>query len=162
MIISPKKIIWEGILQIENEDQIQQNGIDLTLWSISRILPGRNFLTKAIRSHTERGELIFDSNDMIVLTPGKYDVLFAEKINLPNWICSFVVPRSTLNRGWNFTTSGWYDAGFSGPMGWVLHITEWELVLEKWVRLAQMVFMTAEEGELYNGIYNNNTIATKQ
>lgn len=154
MIKNPREIINQWILIIENEDQIQQNGIDLTLWEISKITPWENILTKDERRHTDREIIDFNEEWCVVLWIGEYDILFAEKINLPNWICSYVVPRSTLNRGWNFTTSGWYDAGFSGPMGWVLHITQWTLKIQKWVRIAQMIFLSAEQWDLYEWVYN--------
>ena len=154
MIKNPREIVSQWILTIENQDQIQQNGIDLTLWEISIIRPWENILTKNERKHTERVPVEFDDEWGVILWKGEYDILFAEKINLPNWICSYVVQRSTLNRGWNFTTSGWYDAGFSGPMGWVLHITQGSLKIQKWVRIAQMVFLSAEQWDLYEWVYN--------
>lgn len=158
-VINPKKIVSEWVLTIENQDQIQQNGIDLTIWEIFTILPWLNILTKNERKHTCRDPIEFDQDWYTILSPWCYDILFAEKINLPNWICSYVVSRSTLNRWWNFITSWWYDAWFNGPMWWVLHVTQWSLKIQKWVRIAQMIFLSAEEWDLYEWIYNWKTIA---
>jgi len=159
-VVNPKYIIENKILEVEDvQEQLQQNWIDLTINRIWKINTWwLNILTKTSREHCTRDELIF-SWDLIQLKPWRYDILFWEKISLPNWISSFVVSRSTLNRWWNFITSWWYDAWFSWPMWWILHVTQSDLLIEKWVRIAQMIFFKSEKWDLYNWIYQNNNIA---
>lgn len=76
-----------------------------------------------------------------------------EEIEVPNGMCAQILTRSTVNRGGNFITSGLYDAGYKGVLGCILHINV-PLTIEIGVRLAQIIFSEAEEGDLYSGIYN--------
>lgn len=162
MIISPYKIFNENIISnISNrEEQIQQNGIDLTIKSISKLnnFTWYNILTKNERKHIDRFDMKFNKENTILLQIGIYDILFNEEINIPNEMCATIYTRSTLNRGWNFITAWLYDAWYKGMLGWILHINI-PLLLEKDSRIAQIVFNKAEKGGLYEGIYNNTTTA---
>jgi len=159
MIINPKKIINEWILtNIENsKEQIQQNWVDITLKYIDIIHWFSNILIKKERKHADRSALDFSKNE-IYLKPWIYDILFNEEINIPNWMCANIYTRSTLNRSWNFITSGLYDAGYKWVLWAILHINI-PITLEKGVRLAQIVFSKAEKWDLYDWIYNTKQIA---
>lgn len=162
MIIAPKKVTQEWFIKniLNPEEQIQQNGIDLTLGSISKI-DWINTLTKDIRSHADRiplWDLAKDWDIILTLAPGQYEILYNETFDIPNWYAAFIYSRSTLIRGWNFLASGLYDAGFKWIGGWVLHITQ-PTTIQLWVRVGQVVFWNAEEGDLYTGIYNNAVVA---
>jgi len=158
MIISPKKIIQDEVIICNNpEEQIQQNWVDLTIWRISKIIEGQNILTKTRRNHTDRIPLNFNEDDLIELSPWHYDIEYWEIFNIPNWVSASVYTRSTLNRGWNYLTSWYFDAGFSWTWWVCLHVTQWTLVLEKWVRIWQMVFSESEEWDIYNWVYNKKT-----
>lgn len=156
MIISPKKIVWEKILaNIQDEvDQVQQNWIDLTLNTIEKLWTRANGLLKNSRVHTTREDVDYLPEDNTVkLDVGIYDITFNEEINIPNWMCAMIFTRSTVNRWGNFITSGLYDAGYHGVLGAILHVNV-PIILEKWVKLAQIVFSSAEEGSLYEWVYN--------
>jgi len=159
MIINPNKIIDTKIIICDNpEEQIQQNWVDLTIGKIFKLDPdGVNILTKGYREHCERVELEFDELNQVVLEKWEYDIEYWEKFNLPNWVSASVYSRSTLNRGWNFLTSGYFDAWFNWQWWVMLHVNIWTLILEKWVRIWQMVFAKSEEGEVYDGVYNKNS-----
>ena len=73
-------------------------------------------------------------------------------------MCANIYTRSTLNRGWNFITAGLYDAWYKWPLGAMLHVNI-PIVLEKGVRLAQIVFSKAKKWEMYDWIYNKKTVA---
>lgn len=154
MIISPKRIVQEGIVtDIENlTEQIQQNGIDLTLRTIEYILSEDAKLTKTERYLPQREPMIPSDEGIIFLTPWIYDITFNEYVKIPNGMCAQIVQRSTLNRTWNFITAGVYDAGFENRIGAILHV-EQDIWIQIWARLAQIVFFQAEEGDLYNWIY---------
>ena len=155
MIISPKRIVQEGIVKdIDNPtEQIQQNWIDLTLRTIEYMnTTDPLILTKGERKNQSRIVIVPDPEGMILLTPWIYDVTFNEYVIIPNGMCAQIVQRSTLNRMWNFITAGLYDAWFENRVGAILHVNQ-EMTIEIWVRLAQIVFFEAEEGDLYNGIY---------
>lgn len=162
MIVAPKKVSQEGFIKnITNpEEQIQQNWIDLTLWSISAIY-WTNTLTKQTRSHADRtllGSLEEDWEMILTLAPGQYEILYNETFDIPNWYAAFIYSRSTVIRWGNFLASGLYDAGFKWIGGGVLHITQ-PTTIQLGVRIGQVVFWNAEEGDLYNGIYNNAVVA---
>lgn len=159
MIINPQTIIQKEILtNIPSVvDQIQQNGIDITVKSISQLdFSDSNTLTKEKRSHCRRIEL--DLSQPILLDAGIYDIGFTEIISIPNGMMAQIFTRSTVNRGGNFVTAGLYDAGYKGVLGAILHVNI-PLTIESGVRLAQIVFSQAEEGSTYEGIYNTQTIA---
>ena len=155
MIISPKRIVQEGIVtDIENPtEQIQQNGIDLTLRTLEIIDHHEIYLWKDWwRKIQSRKTYEPDEDGKIFLLEGVYDITFNEYVKIPNGMCAQIVQRSTLNRTWNFITAGVYDAGFENRVGAILHVTR-PIELQIWARLAQIVFFQAEEGDLYNWIY---------
>lgn len=100
MIISPKRIVQEGIVaDIENPtEQIQQNGIDLTLRFLETLNWDPVHLYKNGRKIQERELYIPDENGMIYLLEGTYDITFNEYVKIPNGMCAQIVQRSTLNR----------------------------------------------------------------
>jgi len=157
MIISPLKIAWEGILSniLNDQEQIQQNGIDLTLASIAQLDNcSENELLCNKRSHCVRTPMNIIGPTL--LQPGVYEVLYNEEFNIPNWMCAYIYTRSTLVRGGSYLASGLYDAGFKGKWWGVLHISipTW---IEKDIRIGQVVFFQSEEGKMYDGIYNQQT-----
>jgi len=159
-VINPKAIIEDKILTniSDIEKQSQQNGIDITLKAIDKIWGLMNVLTKTERSHIGRTVVKFDENNRVLLNPWQYDILFNEKINIPNWVCAQIFTRSTLNRWGNFITTWLYDAWYKWVLGWILHINQ-PLLIEKWVRVAQIVFQVAQKWSMYEGIYNNKATA---
>lgn len=168
MIINPSSIIEKSIITnvFNVEEQVQQNGIDITLKTISKLDESdTNTLLLDQRYHCARELVDIDGtiNDVefdnaIILAPGIYDVEFNEQINIPNGMMAQIFTRSTVNRGGNFITAGLYDAGYKGVLGAILHINI-PLAIEKNVRLAQIVFSEAQAGKVYEGIYNTKTVA---
>lgn len=111
MIISPKTIVSEQIVSqlLSIENQVQQNGIDLTINNIQR-MAGICQLYRDSRKIPELENIEFDANECALLYPGTYDVTFNEYVAIPNGMCAHLIQRSTLNRTGNFITSGLYDA----------------------------------------------------
>ena len=164
MIIKPEVIIEKKVLvNILNVfEQAQQNGIDVCVWSISKIDPnGLNVLTSNERTHADRVDVPFYQIDGMkncsLLRPWEYDILFDEKINIPSWMCANIYTRSTINRGWNFITAGLYDAWYKWILWAILHINV-PIILEKGVRVAQIVFSEAQEWKLYDWVYNKKSV----
>jgi len=112
MILNPKGIVEAEIIICDNPDeQVQQNWVDLTIAKIFKLdLNGVNILTKNHREHCNRTELKFDKLGLVTLEKWEYDIEYWESFNLPNWVSASVYTRSTLNRGWNNLTSGYFDA----------------------------------------------------
>lgn len=162
MIINPQTIVEQNIVTwlINQEEQIQQNWIDLTIDTIFKLREwDQNILTLDERSHCKRDQIDLEwYQDWIMkLDKWTYDVEFNENVNIPNWMCALVIARSTVNRGWNFITTWLYDAGFNNKVWGILHINI-PLVIQKNIRLAQIIFYEAQEWNLYNWIYNSQMI----
>lgn len=161
MIINPWIIAWQKVIwNIENlNEQIQQNWIDITVKSIDKLWTRANILTKDNRSHTSRETLEFDDTNRILLEPWIYDIECNETIDIPKGMAApQIYTRSTVNRGWNFIHSWFWDTGYHGPLG-VMFYVNIPIILEKGVRIWQIVFHTAEEFKEYDGIYNEQRVA---
>lgn len=166
MIKNPNRIVNQGILSglLNPKDQIQQNWIDLTIKSIAALGPNLeqedewvgNSLGHAERSHIDRVILEPDQDGWIYLDRGQYEIIYNETFKLPNGLGMDIRTRSTVNRGGNFITSWFYDAGFAGLGGGMLHVFQ-PLRIQLNVRIAQAIFFEAEEWSLYDGVYNTTT-----
>lgn len=161
MIINPGMVAANKVIgNIESlDDQVQQNGIDLTVKSIEKLSMRANVLKKNFRSHTSRENIEFWEDDCVLLEPGIYDITLNETIDIPKGMAApQIYTRSTVNRGWNFIHSGFWDTGYHGPLGVMFYVNV-PIILEKWVRIGQIVFQSAEEFKEYEGIYNNQKVA---
>jgi dUTP pyrophosphatase len=96
-------------------DQVQPNGVDLTLHSIGRYI-GRGTVaaSNADRVLPELEALEFDEDGFIDLDPGPYHIVYNEVVNLPLDLMALGRPRSSLARcGVSLHTAVW-DAGYHG------------------------------------------------
>lgn len=130
--------------------QIQPNGIDLTIKSISAI-DGPGILSKERTIIPPTIELS-PGGGRYILSPGCYSIIFNEIINVPKDVVGIIFQRSSLSRMGGYTTSGIYDSGYRGELGCMLHL-EYKIEIEKGVRLAQIVFLEAQSYNLYSGQY---------
>jgi dUTP pyrophosphatase len=97
------------------EAQLQPNGIDITLDSVSRYRGlGQLGLTNAERLLPQTEELIFEADGWLYLPPGSYQVRFNETVNLPDSIMAYARPRSSLLRSGVALHTAVWDAGYSG------------------------------------------------
>ena len=157
MIINPLKIIKAWILteMFNQEEQVQQNGIDLTAKTIKRVISHWTMTTKdrdiAIRA---KDSLILDEKD-VLLPAWVYEVEFNEQIKIPNGMCAQIIQRSSVNRNGVIIQAGLYDAWFSNYVWAMIYVLN-PLWFRVWMnaRLAQIIFYEAEEWKLYDGIYN--------
>jgi len=159
-VINPQRIVDERIIENLTDDfyEVQQNGIDLTLESISLITGG--VLKKDSRKIDEYIEVECEKG-IYKLMPGAYSIEFNQKIKVPENMCAQIVQRSTLNRMGAFILSGVYDSGFSNKIGAVLRV-DVPIEVEKGVRIAQIMFFEAESASLYQGIYNQSNDLPQQ
>jgi len=97
------------------EDQIQPNGVDLTLQNITLFnSSGILGLSNAVRVLSSTSPLVFNSMGYIDLLPGCYLITYNEVVNLPKTIMALAFPRSSLLRcGVSVHTAVW-DAGYCG------------------------------------------------
>lgn len=159
MIVNPNDIYLREILTgVQNpQKQIQQNGIDITLKRVYRILPpsennGVCLLTETNRILPNREEVISE-NGMFKLKEGvTYDIEFNEQVKIPQNMNWTLVQRSSLNRMWAYFSCGVYDSWYEWRI-WAILRPSLDIMLEVNTRLAQFVFTFADGNWLYQGRY---------
>jgi deoxycytidine triphosphate deaminase len=128
MQLDPRVVLKRGIIKVADEDaQLQQVGVDLTLSEDVTILPGRCVNTSVAE--------LFDMQDTFGL----------------------ITIRSSYSRRGVFLSSGVYDPGFKGVGGVTLYNLSTETItLLKGTRIAQMIVFFAKPAKEYDGHYNHN------
>ena len=144
------------------EEQLQPNGIDLTVREVSSF-SSRGNLTEANdgRVLSKTAPLIFDNHDGIDLTPGAYLVTFNEIVNLPNDVMALAKPRSSLNRCGVSIHSAVWDAGYSGRSQSLLVVyNSHGFRLHKNARVLQLVFFHLDRSVTrgYSGRFQGENI----
>ena len=131
---------------VDRDAQLQPNGIDLTLATVSRFAgPG----TLARDNHDRRlpdvDAVPFDDAGGVDLTPGPYLVRFNETVNLPSDFMAYARPRSSLLRSGVALHTAVWDAGYSGQGVALLVIYNIEgFRVERDARIVQLVFHRLE------------------
>jgi dUTP pyrophosphatase len=144
------------------EEQLQPNGIDLTVREIASFSSRGNLTeTNEGRELSRTSPVVFDAHGGADLMPGAYLVTFNEVVSLPADVMALGRPRSSLNRCGVSMHSAVWDAGYSGrsqsmlvvynPHGFRLH---------KNARVMQLVFFhtTRAVDKGYSGKYQNENI----
>jgi len=147
---------------IDLEEQIQPNGIDLTVRDISLIASaGQIGPTADERRLSSHSPLQFDALGFLDLPAGCYVVTHNEIVNLPKNIIALGKPRSSLLRcGVNIGTAVW-DAGYSGRSQSLMVVyNPYGFRLSRNARILQLVFflLTRESMEGYGGIFQRENI----
>ena len=144
------------------QQQIQPNGIDLTLKEVALFSsPGSLSFNNEERTLSRASPLVFDGLGRLDLLPGCYLITYNEVVNLPKNIMALVAPRSSLLRCGVSIHSAVWDAGYSGrsqslmvvhnPQGFRLHRN---------ARIVQMVFflLSSEVTQGYQGVFQGENI----
>jgi dUTP pyrophosphatase len=142
------------LLDIFSDEQIQPNGLELTLDSIWKFKSAG--IMGVNRELPEFEELKFDDRGFIDLPAGSYKIKFRERVKIPDDYFAMARPRSSLLRmGATISTALW-DSGYMGRSEALLTIfNPHGLKLEKNTRMLQLIFFPLGEGveETYNGKY---------
>lgn len=167
MFVNPKIAIEKGWIKGNiQEKNIQPNAIDFTLDKLFTVYDHQAFIlteqTKQMRKSVEMypEDLIHRDFGQYIkgwwLSPGKvYDGMSNFTVDVPEGIAVQLIIRSTLNRNGIFLTSGLYDSGFKGHIGFALHNRSGEAFLEQGVRVGQIIFVASENAGVYAGGYNH-------
>jgi len=135
-----------------SHEQIQPNGVDLTVSGIERITGryarfNRDDYRKPAReaveySYTERPGAV----PHFRLYPGHYAVIYGEKVTIPEGHVGRVYPRSRVMRSGLHLTSALWDQGYEGRGEGLLIVPTFldRITIEAGASLAQMVFIEAE------------------
>ncbi len=146
---------------INLEEQVQPNGIDLTLREISMLQSSGKIAVKDNqRLVSDTAPLVFDGLNFIDLMPGAYIITYNEIVHLPKNVMALATPRSSLLRcGVTINTAVW-DAGYSGRSQSLMVVYNPQgFRLQRNARIVQLVFFQlTQETEGYQGAYQGENI----
>jgi dUTP pyrophosphatase len=158
-LLEKKPPLVEGL--ITPIEQLQPNGVDLTLRHISIFQSAGKITTaNSQRVVSDLSPLAFDESGFIQLAAGIYSVTYNEVVHLPQNIMALATPRSSLLRcGVTVNTAVW-DAGYSGRSQSLLVVYNPQgFTLQRNSRIIQLVFFRLEKRtEGYRGTYQNENI----
>jgi len=138
------------------KEQIQKNGIDLRVDKIYKLLSFGSLLKNEVKlpTYEEIKPEYVDGKYLYFLDEGTYILEFLEVIEIPKDCIGICFPRSSILRmGCDIRTALW-DSGYKGKSR-VLFIAYNKVTIEKWSRVAQIIFIRNEESvkEGYSGQY---------
>lgn len=144
------------------EEQIQPNGIDLTVRSVALLSSAGQIGSAAEeRRLSSHSPLEFDGLGFLDLPAGCYVVTYNEILNLPKNVIALGKPRSSLLRcGVSMHTAVW-DAGYSGRSQSLMVVyNPYGLRLSRNARILQLVFflLTKESLTGYEGIFQGENL----
>ena len=149
----------EGYINIE--EQVQPNGIDLTLREVALLQSSGKLVVKDTEKLvSDLAPLVFNGLDFIDLMPGAYIITYNEIVHLPNNIMALARPRSSLLRcGVTVDTAVW-DAGYSGRSQSLMVVYNPQGIrLQRNARIVQLFFLQlTQETEGYHGTYQGENI----
>lgn len=173
MLFNPEEIVERGI--ISGSFKIQTNAIDFTLDSLFGIDNQISYISNdktqiehqgrvklpllnanAVRRNYFLSSTDDDKTSGWLLSPNtSYDGTSEVYVEVPEGMAAFLIVRSTLNRNAIRLTSGLYDSGYKGHIGFVLHNGVGETFIEQGTCVGQICFIESKNAALYAGGYNN-------
>jgi dUTP pyrophosphatase len=158
-LVQKKPPLIEGYVDLEN--QLQPNGIDLTLRHIALTQSSGSIAAEdSQRLVPELAPLVFDGLGFIDLVPGAYIITYNEIVHLPKDIMALARPRSSLLRcGVTVGTAVW-DAGYSGRSQSLMVVYNPQgFRLQQNARIAQLIFLRlSQKTRGYKGAYQGENI----
>lgn len=158
MQLTGKQIVERGILQNICTCGIQQQGVDVRIDKVFKIINTDVGMVpvngKTITPQTFEVDVSEDSKDCFYLIPGYYEVTFVEGCKIPADCAMYFKTRSSLVRCGAEILSGQFDGGFeTDAMGAFLKV-ELPIEIEKGARVAQVIVnetYPVDEEHLYDG-----------
>ncbi len=151
--------VIEGYVNLE--EQVQPNGIDLTLREVAMLQSlGKIAVKNDQRQVSDLAPLVFDGLGFIDLMSGAYIVTFNEIVHLPKDVMALARPRSSLLRcGVTVNTAVW-DAGYSGRSQSLMVVYNPQgFRLQRNARIVQLIFLQLTgDTEGYQGVYQGENI----
>ena len=135
------------------EGDVQPNAVDLRLGKVFKINDGLFEVSNEDKRHRGTEEMKPDHLGYYTLTPGHYEVVMENIIQVGEGEAGWVITRSTLNRNGCFITSGLYDTGYHGVMAGVLHVSVGTARIKQGTRIGQYLSFNAEALHSYDGSY---------
>ena len=158
-LLKGKPPLVEGWVDLEQ--QLQPNGIDLTLREVSLLQSaGIIAVDNSQRQVSDLSPLVFDGLGYIDLVAGIYLITYNEIVHLPENITALAAPRSSLLRcGVTIGTAVW-DAGYSGRSQSLMVVYNPQgFRLQRNARIVQLVFFKlAQKTRGYRGTYQGENV----
>lgn len=132
-------------------DQIQPNGVDLTLDAIFEPIEA-GAITRDGKAIAERREVVPGTNDLYTLSAGGYIARYGEIVEIPDDHIGFIYPRSSLLRNGGMINTAVWDAGYTGRGEGLIQIHH-DISLQQNARVAQFVLARADHTGFYDGSY---------
>ena len=158
-LLQQEPSLIEGYVNLE--EQIQPNGVDLTLREVALLQSsGRIAVKDSQRLVSDLAPLVFDGLNFIDLMAGVYIITYNEIVHLPTNVMALAMPRSSLLRcGVTVNTAVW-DAGYSGRSQSLMVVYNPSGIrLQRNARIVQLVFLQlTRETEGYQGAYQGENI----
>lgn len=164
MFINPKIAIQEGWVTgiVDEEKQVQPNAIDFTLDKLFTINHQNEFIIseegKQMRGGLEYPPVLHRASgmDFWTLRPNQvYDGMSNMFVKVPDGVAVQLIIRSTFNRNGIFLTSGLYDSGFEGHIGFAIHNRSGDAKIGVGTRVGQIIFVESENAMKYSGGWNH-------
>lgn len=162
MFINPKTAIEKGWIKGNiSEKQIQPNAIDFTLDRLFHIDTRKEFYiseeSKLMRPTVPQQTTSCNGyEDVFLLLDGViYDGMSDLYVELPEGVAASLIIRSTFNRNGLFITSGLYDSGFKGHIGFTIHNRAGLAYIAPGTRIGQIIFVEASSAGVYAGGWNH-------
>ena len=145
-----------SLTNVQQED-IQPNAVDVRLDKVFAIQP-RLFTIgevdgKEQKSHRGSQEMFPDKDGYFYLSPGSYEVVMENIVDVGPGEAGWVITRSTFNRNGIFLTSGLYDSGYNGVMAGVIHVVDAPAKIKRGTRIGQFLLFKSESLKKYDGDY---------
>jgi len=138
-----------------NPEQLQPNGVDLTLDTVFKQTSNGRIGTDG-KTVGDRRELSAEDGTYY-LDPGGYVVRYAERVAIPEGHVGFLYPRSSLLRNSCMLDTAVWDAGYEGRGEGLLEVYH-AVELEAGARVAQLVLAEAVHRDTYEGAYQGENI----
>ena len=86
-----------------------------------------------------------------------YDGMSDIYVELPEGVAAMLIIRSTFNRNGLFLTSGLYDSGYKGHLGFALHNrADAQARVAPGTRVGQVIFVSSDSAGMYAGGWNHD------
>lgn len=164
MFINPQTAISEGWITgiVDPEKQVQPNAIDFTVDKVFSVARANAFIISEAGKVMRGGAPFLPVEDRASgiefwnFSEGTmWDCLSDVYVDVPEGVAAMLVPRSTFTRNGLFLTSGLYDSGFKGHIGFVLHNRAGLAKVGVGTRVGQVIFVESQSAGTYAGGYNH-------
>lgn len=173
MFVNPRTAVDNGwvIYAEPNEEQdedfdwnkcIQPNALDFTLDKIFTIDNKAHFFISEEKKQMRGGRELDIEYDALrqeqywrLDANSVYDGMSKFYVTVPPGYAAYMIIRSTFNRNGIFITSGLYDSGFKGHLGFAIHNRSGNAFISPGTRVGQLVFVESDSVGVYAGGYNH-------